>query len=150
MKGTEDRKTTAMVAILSSNHLLRLGLQRIVENENWIKLIGHAANAAALDDLLTRELPHIMIVDTEIANDVTGLIQKIKMMSPQIRVILLSALQDSECTRQAIDFGVDGIVLKVQPSAVLIATIDYLSRLMTEGLPPNPADDVGEWAISTR
>lgn len=133
MNGTEKRTGTTAVAILSSNYLLRLGLQRIVENEKWIRLIGHAANAVALDALLTREQPHIIVIDTEIAPDVTGLIQKIKLTGP-IRVILLSGLQDSECTRQAIDFGVDSIVLKVQPSAVLIATIQYLSQIAEEAV----------------
>lgn len=139
MDGSKEGKPITAVAILSSNYLLRLGLQRIVENENWIRLIGHAANAVALDTLLTRELPHIMIIDTEIAHDVTGLIQKIKLSGP-IRVILLSGLQDPECTRQAIDFGVDGIVLKVQPSAVLIATIQYLSRVADEAVLQNVAE----------
>ena len=137
MSGIEEGRTTTVVAIVSSNYLLRLGLQRIVETEKWIQLIEHAATATAVDDMLTREHPHIMVVDTDIVNDVTGLIQKIKVGAPRIRIILLSGLHDPECTRQAIAFGVDGIVLKIQPSAVLIATIEYLARPAGACVPPS-------------
>ena len=128
MGESKEGKTTTVVAIVSSNYLLRLGLQRIVESEKWIRLLGHATNGAAIDNMLLDEQANIVIVDTEIAHDVTGLIQKIKVAAPQIRIILLSGLQDQECTRQAIDFGVDGIVLKVQPSTVLLAMIEYFAR----------------------
>jgi DNA-binding NarL/FixJ family response regulator len=128
MSGTGDGKGATIVAIVSSNYLLRLGLQRIVENEKWINLLGHVSNLTALDDMLAREQPHIMIVDTEMAKDVTDLIKKTKTAAPLIRIILLSGLEDPDYTREAIDFAVDGIVLKVQPSAVLIATIRYLTR----------------------
>jgi DNA-binding NarL/FixJ family response regulator len=124
----ESRKASTIVAIVSSNYLLRLGLQRIVENEPWIHLVGHVPNYGTLDDMLGREQPHVMIVDTEISKDISGLIKRIKSVAPRTRIILLSGLEDPESTRQAIDFAVDGIVLKVQPSAVLVSTIRYLTR----------------------
>ena len=136
MSSIKEGRTTTVVALVSSNYLLGLGLQRIAETEKWIRLLGYAANGPALDDMLIGEQPHILIIDTEIASDVTGLIQKIKVASSRIRIILLSGFQDQECTRQAIAFGVDGIVLKVQPSAVLIATIEYLTRPVGDCLPP--------------
>ena len=128
MSGIKDGEEPTVVAIVSSNYLLRLGLQRIVENEKWINLLGHVSSLRALDDMLAREQPHIMIIDTEMAKDVTDLIKKTKTAAPQIRIILLSGLEDPEYMRQAIDYAMDGIVLKVQPSAVLIATIRYLAQ----------------------
>ena len=78
MKGSAERRVPTVVGLLSNNYLLRLGLQRIVEPQTWIRLVGQTPNGATLEDLLTCEEPHIIIVDTEIASDVTGLIQKIK------------------------------------------------------------------------
>lgn len=127
MHRTDHERSTVAVAIFSSNDLLRLGLQHIVENERWIHLIGHAATVTALDDLLTREPLHVIIIDSEVAYDVTALIQKIKTVNSRIRILLLSGLLE-ECARQANDCAVDGIVLKVQPSVVLIATIDHLTQ----------------------
>ncbi len=132
MSGIEEGRATTVVAIVSSNYLLRLGLQRIVEHETWIRLIGQAAHGANLDDILTREQPHVMIIDSEIASDVPKLIHKIKAASPGIKIILLSGTDEAECTRQAFACGVDGLVLKIQPSPVLIAMIDYLARTVGE------------------
>ena len=120
-------QTTTVVAIVTNNYLLRLGLQKIVDDEKWIRLVGQAAHAGNLDEILTNEQPHIVILDTEIGGAAPDLIQKIKRLAPGVKTILLSGFDDTECTRQALASGVDGIVLKMQPSAVLIATINYLA-----------------------
>ena len=120
-------QTTTVVAIVTNNYLLRLGLQKIVDDEKWIRLVGQAAHAGNLDEILTSEQPHIVILDTEIGGAAPDLIQKIKRVAPGVKTILLSGFDDTECTRQALASGVDGIVLKMQPSAVLIATINYLA-----------------------
>ena len=52
----------------------------------------------------------------------------IKEAVPAIKIILLAGIDESESTRQALACGVDGLVLKIQPSPVLIATIDYLAH----------------------
>ncbi len=127
MSKTLDIQTTIVVAIITSNYLLRLGLQKIVDDVKLIRLVGQAAHAGNLDEILTSEQPHIVILDTEIGGAAPDLIQKIKRVAPGVKTILLSGFDDTECTRQALAAGVDGIVLKVQPSAVLIATINYLA-----------------------
>ncbi len=128
MSGIEAGTPTTVVAIVSSNYLLRLGLQRIVETEKWIRLVGQTAHGANLDAIFAADRPHIAILDTETNSAVPELIHKMKAAVPDIRTILLSGFDDVECTREAFASGVDGIVLKVQPSAVLIATIAHLAR----------------------
>lgn len=128
MSGIDKERATTVVAIVSSNYLLRLGLQRIVEDETWIRLIGQSAHGTNLEDILTCEQPHIVILDTEIESAVSDMIRTIKTAGPGIKVILLAGFDDIETTRHAFSYGVDGIVLKIQPSPVLIATIDYFAR----------------------
>ncbi len=132
MSGTEETTTPTVVAIVSSNYLLCLGLQRIVEAEKWIKLVGQTIYGTHLDEILVIERPDIAIIDTENGTSVPELIQKLKSAIPGVKTILLSGLDDAECTRQAFLSGVDSIVLKVQPSAVLIATIAHLARSSKE------------------
>ena len=137
MSNIDDANTTTTaVAVVSSNYLLRLGLQSILETKKSLRLLGHAAHGAGLDEMLLRERPDIIIIDTDIAHDFAGLIHKIKVASSQIRIILLSGFQDQECTQEAIDAGIDGIVLKVQPSSVLIATIEYFARPLAATVHP--------------
>ncbi len=127
MSGIVEIQTTTVVAIITNNYLLRLGLQKIVDDEKWIRLVEQAVHAGNLDEILTSEPPHIVILDTEIGGAAPDLIQQIKRAAPGIKTILLSGFDDTECTRQAFASGVDGIVLKVQPAAVLIATINHLA-----------------------
>lgn len=127
MSGIVEIQTTTVVAIVTNNYLLRLGLQKIVDDEQCIRLVGQTAHAGNLDEILSNEQPHVVIFDTEIGGAVPDLIQKIKRVAPGVKTILLSGFDDTERTQQALASGVDGIVLKVQPSAVLIATITYLT-----------------------
>jgi DNA-binding NarL/FixJ family response regulator len=124
-----DSEAPTAVSILSSNCLLRLGLQQSLEQERGMQLVGYAVNSIALGDLLERARPDVIIVDAEIAADLTAIIQQIRRAHPPIWVILLSGLLDRG-TQQAIELGVDGIVLKEQPSAVVIATINHLMQSM--------------------
>ena len=78
MSGSEAGKSETVVAIVSSNYLLRLGLQKIVEAETWIRLIGQSAHGPSLDATLTRERPQIVILDTETEDAVPELIRKIR------------------------------------------------------------------------
>jgi len=136
MRGIVDRQTITQVTIVTNNSLLRLGLQKIVDDEKWIRLVKPAAHAGNLDWILSNEQPHIVILDTEIGGTVPDLIQKIKRVAPEVKTILLSGFDDTECTRQALASGVNGIVLKIQPSAVLIATINYLADSSGEVVVP--------------
>lgn len=132
MNGPEAEVVKTVVAIFSSNYLLRLGLQRIVEAEPWIKLIGQTAHGANLDDVLTTDHPDIALLDTENDHAISEFVRKIRHVVPAIKIILLSGFDDVERTRQVFASGVDGIVLKVQPSAVLIATIAHLAKTEKE------------------
>jgi len=127
MSGIVELQTITFVTILTNNYLLRLGLQKLVDEAKSIRLVGHAAHSDNLDEILANEQPHIVILDTEIGGGAPELIRKIKRAAPRIKTILLSGFDDIEYSRQTLAAGADGIVLKVQPSAVLLATINYLA-----------------------
>ena len=60
--------------------------------------------------------------------DVNELIRKTKTFVPNAKILLLSGFDDHESSRQALTGAVDGIVLKVQPEAVLVAAIEYVCQ----------------------
>ncbi len=127
MSGIVAIQTITLVTIVTNNYLLRLDLQKLADEAQSIQLVGHAAHSDNLDEILTNEQPHIVILDTEIGGGAPELIRKIKRAAPRTKTILLSGFDDTEYSRQALAAGADGIVLKVQPSAVLLATINYLA-----------------------
>ena len=74
MSGIVEIQTTTVVAIITNNYLLRLGLQKIVDDEKWIRLVEQAVHAGNLDEILTSEPPYIVIFDTEIGGAASDLI----------------------------------------------------------------------------
>lgn len=58
----------------SHNSLLKLGLKALLDSHPWIRLIEHCDPNSNLEDILSREPFHILIVDTDSAGDVPTLI----------------------------------------------------------------------------
>ena len=84
--------------------------------------------------MILREKPQVVLIDMEPEIDVTGLIRKVKSVLQDSKIILLCGFEDKERTREAFSSGVDGIVLKVQPPAVLIATVESLCLAQAEAV----------------
>jgi DNA-binding NarL/FixJ family response regulator len=124
------RRTAAItLALVSNNHLVRQGLQRIIETERHIRLIGQqAAGGVKAEEVIAQEQPQVVIIEMEPEVDVNELIRKTKAFVPNAKILLLSGFDDHESSRQALTGAVDGIVLKVQPEAVLVAAIEYICQ----------------------
>ncbi len=120
------RRHAITIAIVSNNHLVQLGLLRIVETANLIRVVGRACSGVKAEELVLREKPQVVLIDMEPEIDVTGLIRKVRSVLHDSKIILLCGLEEKERTKEAFSSGVDGIVLKVQPPAVLIAAIESL------------------------
>ena len=112
------------MVLVSYNHLTRAGLQGILQNAPEITLIGESNGGMHAYALIQEMTPDCVIIDLE--SDTTSLesVQFYKQLSPQTRVILFAGWNDIERARAAIGIGADGIVLKCQPSSVLLAMIE--------------------------
>jgi DNA-binding NarL/FixJ family response regulator len=138
MSALRRKAFTATLVVITSNHLVRLGLQQIVGTTHNIRLVGHAKSGIEADELIGREQPHVIVIDMEPEIEITNFIQKAKRSAPRSKLVLLSGFEDKERTKEAFLSGVDGIVLKIQPPAVLVAVIEYLCQASGE-----PAADQG-------
>jgi DNA-binding NarL/FixJ family response regulator len=90
--------------------------------------VGQASTRAQAEEILTREKPHGLIIELEPEIGSTAFIQHMKTSFPAMKTVLLIGIEDMPYAREVCLSGVDGIVLKTQPPAVLLATIDYLYR----------------------
>lgn len=110
------------IAIVSNHCLVRLGLRAILEE-------GKSGYAVQLhqrmtpDVLLGERQPDLFILDLETVRDVSGIIQEIRGAAPTSKIVLLCGFDDKDRMCEAIAYGVDGIILKTQPSEVVLATI---------------------------
>jgi DNA-binding NarL/FixJ family response regulator len=132
------------VFIVSDSHIMRSGLQRILESQAGIRVLGDFGfEKAAVAETLLGQPPELVLFDLDPrGNDVLGIIGALQKTFKDSAVLVLSDLADHELTRKALALGAAGVVLKIQPPAVLVAAIqDLCPRYRYESIPKSrPAE----------
>jgi len=126
------------VLIVSDSHIMRSGLRRILELQAGVLVLGDVNfDRISAADTIPRQHPELVLFDLDPrGNDVLGLIGTIQKTFKNSAVLVLSDLADHELTRKALALGAAGVVLKIQPPAVLIAAIqDLCPRYSSESIP---------------
>jgi DNA-binding NarL/FixJ family response regulator len=68
----------------------------------------------------------VFILDLETERDALGTITQIRESAPTSKIVLLCGLEEKDRAREALASGVDGVILKVQPPAVVLAVLEGL------------------------
>lgn len=128
------------IAIASRNQLLRLGLQTLIAPHQHLRLIAETAHTLQAVKLVEQTKPQLLIIVLEPGMNIIRLVREVKASLPTIRIIALHGIQDSHCEAEALSSGLDGMVLTIQPWAILLATIEYLCRLPAKVAPSHPCE----------
>ena len=125
---TDNNATTSplTIAILSSQCLVWLGLQKILESSTTVPMVVHSYPGRTADPLPAEHRPDVFIVDLETQRDPVGTLKHIREAAPASKIVLLCGLDDRDRTCEAFADAVDGIIFKVQPPAVVLAVIEAL------------------------
>lgn len=118
--------STLTVAIISRQHLVGLGLQNIFENCATRRFVIQQYPRILPDLPLPEPHPDIFILDLETERDIMGAIRWIRESAPTSKILLLSGFEDKGRMHEAFNYGVDGVLLKIQPPEVVLAIIDAL------------------------
>jgi len=129
MSGPHLSHAPVTVAIVSRNHLVRIGLQAALSGQDRIRLAGEAAGRLETQALVAREQPHALVIELEPDLDIAELVRTVKISAPGTRIILLSPMAEMTTGLGSVTSGIDGIVLTIQPAAVLLATITHVCGL---------------------
>ena len=130
--------------IVGNSHIMRSGLQRILESRSTILVLGELTigNMNELDAFRGQH-PDIVLVDLGAqGTDALAWIRKVKQHLIGTVVLVIGELGDDRRARKALDLGAAGVFLKMQPPSVLIATIESLcgrqnDRIESRNLEPN-------------
>ncbi len=114
------------IAILSPHCLVWLGLRTILEHSAGIRMVVHPYPARTSEILHAEALPDLFILDMEMERDALSTIKQIREAAPSSKIVLLCGFEDKGSTRDALDYGADGVILKVQPPEVVLAVIEGL------------------------
>jgi DNA-binding NarL/FixJ family response regulator len=143
------------VFIVSDNHIIRSGLRRILDSQPSFRAVAEVSieKAANLDTHGQRADLVLLELDPRSPN-ACAFISNLKETNSDLPVLVLSDLADHELSRKALSLGAAGIVLKMQPPAVLIAAIQELcprtghrsspKNLATEENAKSHASDAGD------
>ena len=124
------------IALISNNAVMRMGLHMILKESPFVSEIDDVSLGSTAVEIVVREKPQVIIVDLELADaDTSELIRALRAAAADSHILVLSGLSDETLTRGALAAGAEGVVLTIQPPAVLFAAIESLC-----GVVPRPMD----------
>ena len=121
--------------IVSSNHMTRAGLRMILAAHPDILLIGELIRGSDAVEVVSQEKPDVIVMDLDLpGGDVSTLIRKFRAAAKDTHILILCGLNDEHLTREALCSGAAGVVLKIQPAAVIFAAIEGLYHKVPEAI----------------
>ncbi|WP_432830325.1 response regulator transcription factor [Dactylosporangium sp. CA-092794] len=117
--------TIRLVAV-DEHVLLRLGLNRVVATVPDITLVGEAGSAADAERVVAETRADVVTIDASLADtDGITLARRLRAGSPDLGVVLLSAVSDDNLLYRALDAGLSAYVTKAAPVSSVLAAIRH-------------------------
>lgn len=112
------------VMIVDDHELIRQGLQKILEIEDDISVVGVAEDGESAIKLASSLNPDVMLLDINMKG-MGGIkaLKRIKEMGLKVKVIMLTIHSDREYLMETVNLGASGYVLKDTGTDGLIAAI---------------------------
>lgn len=128
------------IALISNNPVLRRGLHLTLKESPLVTEITEVAVGSQAVEIVVREQPQVILVDLKLADTNTSeLIRAMRAAATDSHILVLSALSDETLTREALAAGAEGVVLTIQPPAVLFAAIESLCGSVPRPMDSQPA-----------
>jgi DNA-binding NarL/FixJ family response regulator len=112
--------------LLVDDHLLvRTGLRLLVESHPGLQIIGEAKNRSEALASATIEQPDVIVLDLDLGEEnALDFLPELLAVAAAARVLVLTAIPDTELHRRAVALGAVGLVLKEQAADVLLRAIE--------------------------
>lgn len=113
------------VYILDDHLILREGLRLLIGNQPNLLVVGDAGSWGVASHAIAAERPDVVLLDLDLGT-ISGLdvLPELLDLAPEVRVILLTGIRDSEQHRQAVLLGAMGLVLKENAAETVVRAIE--------------------------
>ncbi|MBQ2644206.1 response regulator transcription factor [bacterium] len=112
------------VLLIDDNYEHLMGIKELISLENDIDVVAAATNANIALNLIKKYQPEIVITDMNMPEkDGLTAIQEIKKVNTDIKIIALTAYDDSDLIFRAMKLGAKSYILKTMASSQLIRAI---------------------------
>jgi len=107
---------TRIKVLLADDHAIVLeGLRALVDGEPDLKVVGSTTDGASVLDLVDQLSPDVIVLDLELAGmKGVEVLAALRNRPASPRVLVLTAYNDGESIRSALDAGAEGLALKTQ------------------------------------
>ncbi len=117
------------VLILDDHPTVRMGIAKLLENKNDIRLCAEAGSANEALKMLERESPHVVLVDIGLDEDMSGLdfIRVVSRRFPGVRLLVHSMFDEAIYAERALRAGARGYIQKSEaPSRIVEGIRDVM------------------------
>ncbi|MSR05844.1 MAG: response regulator transcription factor [Gemmatimonadetes bacterium] len=117
--------TPKVRVLLADDHAIVLeGLRALVDGEPDLQVVGSTTDGTAVADLVVQLRPDVVVLDLELAGiRGTEVLAALRALKEPPKVLILTAYNDGESIRSALDAGAEGLALKTQSPQQTIAAI---------------------------
>jgi len=101
------------VVLIDDQLLFRVGIRSLLDRGNGIKVVGDAGNREEALALVHGERPDVILLDLSFHGESgLDLIPQIMSQAERSRILILTAIRDTELHRKAVRLGAKGLVSK--------------------------------------
>lgn len=141
------------VLIVDDHEVLRTGTRQVLEASEDIVVVGEADDGNAALAMIDGLHPNVVLIDIRLPDrsgiDVT---RHLTLTHPGVRVVILSAYDDDEFVRAALEAGATGYLLKTMARDELVAAVRAAAQgttVLDPTLSPRLAGAHRTWGPST-
>lgn len=117
------------ILVVEDQHIVREGMVAILSLQTDMEIVGEAENGLQAVQLARKTKPDVILLDMVMPlQDGLTTIPKLKEISPNFRILVLSSFAHSNQVYQAIKTGALGYLLKDTPRVQLLQSIREVAR----------------------
>ena len=122
---SEDARQSIRVLIVDDHMLMRQGLCMLLEHRTNVQVVGETGMRQEALTLAGRHQPDIILLDLDLGScSGLDLLPDLRAAAANARIIILTGVEDAELHQRAVLLGAMGLVMKDQPSHVLLRAIE--------------------------
>jgi len=120
-----DLTHTAITVIIADDHVLyRAGVKTALSSKKDIKVIAEADNGSHLLHLLKTTQPDVILLDIQMPiMDGVSTLPEIKKLYPQIKIIMLTMMDDHSMITKLMELGANSYLSKTSDSEIIYEAI---------------------------
>ncbi|MBI4514079.1 MAG: response regulator transcription factor [Gemmatimonadetes bacterium] len=118
-------RTPKIRVLLADDHAIVLeGLRALLEGERDMAVVASTVSEDEVVPLARKHRPDVVVLDLQIGGvRATPVIAELRNLPEPPKVLVLTAYNDAESVRSALDAGADGLSLKTEPPQRTVAAI---------------------------